>query len=443
VAVEIADIGRGNPQEFAALESDVRLYCRTFDRVFARARGAMLFDQDGRRFIDFLSGAGVLNYGHNNPRIKRAVMEYLEDDGVLQSLDLHTTAKLAFLRKFRDLILTPRGLDYRVQCCGPTGADAVEAALKLARKVTNRSTVVAFSNAYHGMTLGALAVTANPQKRAAAGVPLDHVLRMPFDSQGGPKVDTVALLRAEVAGRQADKPGAIIVETVQAEGGINVASPAWLRGLSELATAEGIPLIVDDIQAGCGRTGHFFSFERAGIRPDIVCVSKAIGGIGTPMALALIKPELDQWQPGEHTGTFRGNNLGFVAAAAALDYWADNALEGEVARHGLRMHDALAAIAVRHPEHCAEVRGIGMIKGLVWRDARLGAAVSRAAFARGLIVETCGPDDEVTKLLPPLTIEGDELEEGLSILSDAADEVAAQAEPRPIIREAMQAGAAP
>src|SRR6476660_77702 len=179
--VGVADTGDGDPQEFAVLESAVRLYCPTFDRVFSRARGVMLFDQEGRRFIDFLSGAGVVNYGHNNPHIKRAIIEYLENDGILHSLDLHTTAKLAFLRKFRDVILAPRKLDYRVQCCGPTGADAVEAALKLARKATNRSTVVAFSNAYHGMTLGALAVTANPRKRAAAGIPLEHVLRLPFD----------------------------------------------------------------------------------------------------------------------------------------------------------------------------------------------------------------------------------------------------------------------
>jgi diaminobutyrate-2-oxoglutarate transaminase len=289
------------------------------------------------------------------------------------------------------------------------------------------------------MTLGALAVTANPRKRASAGVPLGHVLRMPFDGELGPEVDTLAELRAVLSRSGSAKPGAIIVETVQAEGGVNVASPAWLRGLSELAAAEGVPLIVDDIQVGCGRTGHFFSFERAGIRPDIVCVSKAIGGIGMPMALALIKPDIDRWKPGDHTGTFRGNNLAFVAAAAALDYWGDGALEDEVAQHSLRMHDRLSAITARHPEHCSEVRGIGMIKGLVWRNGRLGAAVSRAAFARGLIVETCGPDGEVIKLLPPLVIGVDELEEGLAILSDAAAEVAAEAEPRSVIGQIRQA----
>jgi diaminobutyrate-2-oxoglutarate transaminase len=427
-------------EEFGGLESAVRIYCRTFDSVFARARGAFVFDCNGRRHIDFLSGAGVLNYGHNNPRIKRAIIDYLEDDGILHSLDLHTTAKLTFLRRLRDVILAPRGLDYRVQFCGPTGADAVEAALKLARKITNRRTVVAFTNAYHGMTLGALAVTANPHKRASAGVPLDHVLRVPFAGQFGPEVDTIAVLSAALARCEADRPAAIIVETVQAEGGINVASPTWLRDLSELALSQGILLIVDDIQVGCGRTGQFFSFERAGIRPDIVCVSKAIGGIGMPIALTLIRPEFDHWKPGDHTGTFRGNNLAFVAAAAALDYWRDGGLEAEIARHGRHMRDRLNEIAAHHPEHCTEVRGIGMIQGFAWRDAHLGAAISRAAFARGLIVETCGPDGEVTKLLPPLVIRDDELEEGLSILSDAVDQATSQCGSRPMPRQSRQPG---
>ena len=231
---------------------------------------------------------------------------------------------------------------------------------------------------------------------------------------------------------------------MQAEGGVNVASPAWLRGLAELAAAESIPLIVDDIQVGCGRTGHFFSFERAGIRPDIICISKAIGGIGMPMALTLIKPELDVWAPGDHTGTFRGNNLAFVAAAAALDYWGDGTLEAEVARHGDRIHDCLAAIAARHPGHCCEVRGIGMIRGsgLARRIPRATQSRERRS-ARGLIVETCGPDDEVTKVLPPLVITTDELEQGLSILSAAADEVAAQPQPLSLDRGMRQVGSSP
>ncbi|HEU4594572.1 MAG TPA: diaminobutyrate--2-oxoglutarate transaminase [Pyrinomonadaceae bacterium] len=413
-------VGRASPAEFDELESNVRTYCRTFDTIFTRARGASMFDQEGRRYVDFLSGAGALGYGHNNPRIKEAVIEYLRDDGVLHSLDLHTAAKLEFLRKFRDLILAPRGLDYRVQFCGPTGTDAVEAALKLARKVTGQSTVIAFTNAYHGVSLGSLAATASAHHRASAGLALQSVVRMPFENYLGPEVDTIALMRAMLArGSGLERPAAIIVETVQAEGGINVASVEWLRRLSDLAAAHGILLIVDDIQVGCGRTGTFFSFERAGIKPDIICLSKAIGGIGMPMSLVLVKPELDLWSPGDHVGTFRGNNLAFVAAAAALDYWREPDFEQQLERRSLLMRERLAAVAERYPDQCEGVRGVGMIQGLSWRDPSLTTPITRAAFAHGLIVESCGPNKEVLKLLPPLVIEDEELEEGLSILSHA------------------------
>lgn len=413
-------VGGASPAEFDDLESNVRTYCRTFDTVFARARGAVMYDQQGRRYIDFLSGAGALGYGHNNPQIKQAVVNYLLADGLVHSLDLHTGAKLEFLRKFRDIILAPRGLDYRVQFCGPTGTDAVEAALKLARKVTGQANVVAFTNAYHGVSLGSLATTASRRHREAAGIALHSVVRMPYENYPGAGPDTVALMRSMLArGGGIERPAAIIVETVQAEGGINVASVEWLRRLSDFASTEGILLVVDDIQAGCGRTGTFFSFERAGIRPDIVCLSKAIGGIGMPMALALVKPELDLWSPGEHCGTFRGNNLAFVAAAAALDYWRAPGLEQEIGRRGRLMRERLESIADEHPEHCAGVRGIGMMQGLVWRDPSLAAKVSSAAFALGLIVESCGPNGEVLKLLPPLLIDDDELEEGLAILAAA------------------------
>jgi len=387
-----------------------------------------MFDQQGRRYIDFLSGAGVLAYGHNNRRIKQAVLDYLQDDGIVQSLDLHTTAKLAFLRRFRDTILASRGLDYRVQFCGPTGADAVEAALKLARKYTGRQTVLAFTNAYHGVTAGALAATANKRKRAAAGVPLEFVARMPFDGYLGAEVDTIEVLeRMLEPGGGIDDPAAIIVETVQAEGGVNVASVAWLQRLAELARRRGVVLIVDDIQVGCGRTGTFFSFERAGIKPDIVCLSKAVGGMGMPIALALIRPELDVWAPGEHVGTFRGNNLAFVGATAALDYWRTPGFESDVVQRGGAMRQQLAAIANRHPLHFSEVRGIGMIWGLVCRGRELASAVVAAAFARGVLVELSGPCGNVIKLLPPLVINEDELKEGLAILAAAADDAVTSA----------------
>jgi diaminobutyrate-2-oxoglutarate transaminase len=413
-------------EEFASLESAVRSYCRLFDRVFTRASGAQIFDQDGRRYVDFLCSAGALGYGHNNPRIKEAVVEYLRSDGIISSLDLHTTAKLAFLRKFRDVILIPRGLDYRVQFCGPTGSDAVEAALKLARKVTGRGAIAAFTNAYHGLTLGALAVTASDRERAAAGIPLQFVIRLPFDGYLGEAVNTISVFESMLqAGSGVELPAAIIVETVQAEGGVNVASTAWLRQLSDVARSRGMLLIVDDVQVGCGRAGTFFSFERAGIQPDIVCLSKAIGGIGMPMALTLINPELDQWSPGEHAGTFRGNNLAFVAATAALEYWREPSFEAALETRARLIRTHLVEIAERYPTLCCGVRGIGMIHGLVWQEPALSASVVRAAFKHGLLTETAGSRKEVTKLLPPLIINQDELQQGLEILSKAVDDAAA------------------
>jgi len=411
---------RGSSAEFDGLESAVRSYCRSFDGIFARARGAIVYDQDDRRYVDFLAGAGALSYGHNDPHIKDAVIDYLQTDGILHSLDLHTTTKLAFLRKFRDVILAPRRMDYRVQFCGPTGADAVEAALKLARKVTGRSTVIAFTNAYHGVTLGALAASASAYHRGAAGTPLQFVVRMPYEGYLGQDVDTIALIQDMLAtGSGVEQPAAIIVETVQAEGGINVASHEWLKRLADLASRNGILLIVDDIQVGCGRTGRFFSFERAGIKPDIVCLSKAIGGIGLPMAINLVKPEYDLWSPGEHCGTFRGNNLAFVAATAALDYWQRPDMEQEITRRAQTIRRCLGQLADHHQQDCEGVRGIGMIQGIAWRDAELTSRILSAAVTRGLLVESCGAYKTVIKLLPPLTICEEELAEGLEILSDA------------------------
>ena len=309
-----------------AHESEVRSYCRSWPTVFDRALGAEIWDTDSRRYLDFFSGAGALNYGHNHPVLKKALIDYLTDDGVVHSLDMFTKAKGEFLATFDQILLAPRGLDYRVQFPGPTGTNAVEAALKLARKVKGREQVVSFTNAFHGMTLGSLAVTGNSMKRNGAGIPLAHTTPMPFCNymEEGSGLDYFESLLAD-SGSGLDLPAAVIVETVQGEGGINVASFEWLRRLSELCQDNDILLIVDDIQMGCGRTGPFFSFEPAGIVPDIVCLSKSISGYGLPMALTLLKPEIDEWEPGEHNGTFRGHNPAFVTATAALrEFWTDS-----------------------------------------------------------------------------------------------------------------------
>ncbi|MFI5538855.1 diaminobutyrate--2-oxoglutarate transaminase [Nocardia sp. NPDC051900] len=408
---------------FEALESNVRGYCRCWPAVFDTASGAWLRDENGKEYLDFFAGAGSLNYGHNNPVLKRALLDYIAGDGITHGLDMSTVAKRRLLEVLRDNVLAPRGLDWKVQFPGPTGANAVEAALKLARKVTGRQTVLSFTNAFHGMSLGALAVTGNAAKRSGAGVSLGHAMPMPYDGYLGVADDLLWMRKAlDDPSSGLDKPAAVIVETVQGEGGINVARASWLRGLAELCSARGILLIVDDVQMGCGRTGPFFSFEVAGITPDIVTLSKSIGGYGLPMALVLFRPELDQWAPGEHNGTFRGNNAAFVTGRVALEhYWSDSALELATVAKGERIARALGEFVSTFPG--VSTRGRGLVHGVVFEDTSLAEKVGRAAFDRGLLVETSGSMDEVIKLMPPLTIADDEIDHGIRLLAAAMEAV--------------------
>ena len=407
-------------------ESQVRAYSRTWPAVFTKAAGGTMYSAAGDAYLDFFMGAGALNYGHNNPLLRKELMNYVNDGGVVHSLDMMTEAKASFLRLFVDLVLTPRGLDYKIQFTGPTGANAVEAALKLARKVTGRRTVVAFTRAFHGGSLGALAATANPAKRAGAGVPLDHVLRLPYEGFGKHRVCGLDLFEdfLDDPGSGIDRPAAVIVETVQGEGGVNTASTPWLQRLAALCAEVDISLVVDDIQAGCGRTGPFFSFETAGITPDIVCLSKSLSGYGLPMAITLIRPELDVWEPGEHDGTFRGHNLAFVTATAALRaYWSDDHLRRSTAEKGRIVSSYSSDLCRRYP--AVTSRGRGLFWGLEFDQPDLAAKVSRAAFQRGLLVETSGTYNEVVKLMPSLLISVEQLHEGLRILDAAVDQAMA------------------
>lgn len=411
------------PTVFDTVESEVRSYCRGWPTVFDRAQGSYLHDETGRDYLDFFGGAGPLNYGHNDPVLKRPLLEHLERDGITHGLDMATTAKRAFLETFRDVVLRPRGLDHKVMFLGPTGTNAVEAALKLARKVTGRESVVFFTNAFHGMSLGSLAVTSNAFKRAGSGVPLVHSTPMPFDGHLGDDAPDFAWFERllEDQGSGLNKPAAVIVETIQGEGGVNVARPEWLRELADLCRRHDVLLIVDDVQMGCGRTGPFFSFEDAGITPDIITLSKSISGYGLPLALTLLKPELDIWEPGEHNGTFRGNNPAFVTATAALNtYWADNQLEKQTFLHGGRVEAALRRISHADPG-VSRHRGRGLAWGLEFADPDRAGTVCRYAFERGLLVETSGPRSEVVKLLPPLTISQEDLDKGLLILTAAVN----------------------
>jgi diaminobutyrate-2-oxoglutarate transaminase len=385
-------------------------------RQFGRAEGVWMHDDQGGRYLDFLSGCSTLNYGHNHPILKQALLDYIAADGIAHGLDLHTDAKTHFLTSFEELILKPRSLDYRAMFTGPTGTNAVEAAIKLARKVTGREMVIAFTNGFHGMTLGALACTGNAAKRGGAGVPLSHVSHEPYDGYYGPDVDTADLLEQRLSDPSSglDAPAAILVETVQGEGGLNTASPEWLRRIADIARAHGALLIVDDIQAGCGRTGGFFSFVGMGVTPDIVTLAKSLSGMGLPFALTLLRPEIDQWSPGEHNGTFRGNNHAFVTATAALrHFWSDDAFQRDVRRRADLLEQRLGGIAA---EHGFEMRGRGMMRGVNTGSGELAAAVPAACFDAGLIIETSGAHDEVIKVLAPLVIDDATLGAGLDIL---------------------------
>lgn len=412
---------------FERLESNVRGYCRSFPVVFEKAQGAVLEDARGNTWIDFLAGAGTLNYGHNNPALKEKLIEYLQKDGLLHGLDLHTAAKQRFLEVFEKHVLFPLELTYKVQFTGPTGTNAVEAALKLARKITGRTGVVSFTNGFHGVSLGSVAATGNSHFRDAAGVPLGNTTFMPYDGYFGEDVDTLDYFRKylEDSSSGLDLPAAVILETVQGEGGINVASFSWLRRLEEICQEFEILLIVDDIQVGCGRTGTFFSFEEAGIVPDIVTLSKSLGAYGLPMSVVLMKSELDIWKPGEHNGTFRGNNLAFVAAAEAIElYWKDREFSRAIKAKGKTIEKRLDAIAGRFNNITLDVRGRGMIWGVACRECpALADAISQVAFRRGLVIETSGTDSHVLKFLPPLTISEIDLKEGLDIVERSFEEV--------------------
>lgn len=414
---------------FDEIESEVQSYARSFPRVFNKAQGEYLYDEEGNQYLDFLAGAGTLNYGHNNPIFKKKLLDYIENDGITHGLDLHTKAKREFLETFNEKILKPRGLDYVLQFTGPTGTNAVEAALKLARNVTGRENIIAFTNGFHGVSLGALATTGNSHHRGAAGVSLSGTFRMPYDGYLGDDIDTNAYLDKVLSDSSSgiDHPAAVIVETVQGEGGINVASFEWLRSLEAVCRKHDILLIIDDIQAGCGRTGTYFSFEEAGIKPDIITLSKSLGGYGTPFAVVLIKPELDQWKPGEHNGTFRGNNFAFVTAKAAIDhYWSDNNFSKEIKEKGEYISQRLTSIVEKYGEGNFSTRGRGMFQGINCINGEIAGKITHNAFQKGLIIETSGADDHVVKFLCPLITSKENLKKGIDIVEQSIKEICAK-----------------
>ncbi len=410
---------------FEEYESNVRSYCRKWPVEFSYAKGSIIIEDNGDKYIDFFDGAGALNYGHNNDYIKEKLIKYIESDAIVHSLDMYASAKKEFIKCLEEKILIPRGLNYKIMFANPTGTNAIEMAIKLARKNKKRNNIFAFMGAFHGMTLGSLALTTEKAARAGAGITLENVVHIapPYYMNG--KFDTIGYLKEILNDDHSgiEKPSAIILETVQAEGGIYPFSVEFLKDLRKLCTDEDILLIVDDIQVGCARTGTFFSFERAGIIPDIVVLSKSISGYGLPLSMVLIKPELDIFSPGEHNGTFRGFQLSMVTAKAGIEFMLENKIEEEVKRKEKIVSDYLDKNIKPLLKDNMEIRGIGLIWGIDFKDGKLSRKVLDECFKNNLIIELAGRNDSVLKIMPALTIEDDLLIKGLDIIRDQIKKV--------------------
>ncbi|MFF8710476.1 diaminobutyrate--2-oxoglutarate transaminase family protein [Streptomyces sp. NPDC015184] len=416
-------------------ESAARTYARSLPIVPVRARGLTIEGADGRRYLDCLSGAGTLALGHNHPVVLEAIKKVLDSGAPLHVLDLATPVKDAFTTELFATLPKRFADDARIQFCGPAGTDAVEAAFKLVRGATGRSGLLAFTGAYHGMTEGALAASGGAEDVRVTRLPFPRDYRCPFGI-GGER-------GAEIAARWTENllddpkggtppPAGMILEPVQGEGGVNPAPDGWMRRMREITAARSVPLVVDEVQTGVGRTGAFWAVDHSGILPDVMVLSKAIGG-SLPLAVIVYRSELDTWQPGAHAGTFRGNQLAMAAGTATLAYVRENRLDERAAVLGARMLAGLRSLAADHPT-VGDVRGRGLMLGIELVDPEaaapgdgpepppapvLAAAVQQECLHRGLIVELGGRHSSVVRLLPPLTLTDEQATAVVDRLADA------------------------
>ncbi len=439
VAARIGTAAPG-PQSLAYLErqerweSNARTYPRRLSIAVRRAYGPYLEDVDGNVYIDFLGGAGALPLGHGHPEVVAAVTAQLGE--YVHGLDLPTPVRDEFVAAHLSLFDPPMRDRLKVHFCGPTGANAVEAALKLCKAHTGRSTVVSFQGSFHGSSHGAMAASGlvAPKQAVPGGVPDVHFFpysychRCPL-SMRPDTCDTncAGYLRHTLTDDfgGVGRPAAIILELVQGEGGVVVATPEFVRGVATLARTLDVPLIVDEIQTGLGRTGTWWAFQQYDIAPDVVLMSKAIGGIGLPISLMMYDKRLDTWAPGVHIGTFRGHQLAFAASVATLKVMRRDLVLDNVAAMGNLLRESLLELAGRCPV-IGEVRGLGLMFGLEIVDPSTGRAdprragrIQRAALDRGLIVELGGRGNTVVRLLPPLNIEREVMTAAIDRLSAA------------------------
>lgn len=413
-------------------ESNARTYPRRLPIAVRRGYGSFIEDVDGNVFLDFLAGAGVLSLGHSHPEVADAVRAQLGE--YVHGLDFPTPAKDSFTQALLHMLPGPWQDTMKMHFCGPTGANAVEAAIKLCKTVTGRGSIVSFQGGFHGSTAAAMAVTGDVRAKqpVADGLPGVHFFpysychRCPLglipDSCA---TNCATYLERTLTSSQSGiaKPAAVILELVQGEGGVIPATPEFVHRVRQVTLDLDIPLIVDEVQTGCGRTGTWFACERYGMRPDVIVASKALSGIGLPVALILYDQALDVWAPGAHIGTFRGHQLAFAAGVKALEIIKrDNVLANVRARE-TQLREGLQGLRGHHP-WVADVRGMGLMWGVELADPTTGApasalaeTVQRAALCAGLLLETGGPDDCVIRLLPPLTVTEREVDQALAILA--------------------------
>ncbi|MDA9405343.1 diaminobutyrate--2-oxoglutarate aminotransferase [Bradyrhizobium sp. CCBAU 45384] len=407
--------------DLKSLELNSNLDTETSAVILSRARGSIALTVDGRRIIDFYSGAGSLNYGHNNHQIREAILEYLTSDAVVSGFDMATSAELRFVDTFRSVVLRERGLlPYHFKFTGPSDAIAIDAAMDLSRKVTGRQNIVLFTSGHSGVSPGSIALCRGGLRRTGVDLSPRGLGLVPFDGYVGPVVSTTEHLRKLLLDQYSgiDRPAAILVEAVQRNSGMNVAGKEWLRAIQAIAKETGAVLILDETEMGCGRTGQFFSFEFAGLSPDIVVMSSSLSGCGLPLSMLLIRDEVDHTWPVQHAGTEK-TDIAFAAGAAAIDiYWRDCILSEEVQRLGELARCRLNAIASYYG-NCFSVRGRGLALGFNCQTSEIAIATRRNAFARGLFIERCASVGEVIQFLPALTIDRETLNRGLEIFEEA------------------------
>ncbi len=431
-------------------ESSARSYPRKFPIAIKSAKGSWIEDADGRKYIDFLNGAGTLALGHNDDEVNQTMIDLIQSGAALHTLDLATPVKDRFVDALLSIIPKELASRAKVQFCSPSGTDAVDAAIKLCKTATGRGTVIAFSGGFHGMGHGALALTGelHPKEHVQNLMPGVQFMPYPYSYRCPMGIGGEAGTRACInyferflkdTNSGVTRPAAVILEAIQGEGGVVPAPDEFLQAVRRVTKELGIPLICDEIQCGMGRSGNIFAFEHAGIVPDVILISKAIGG-SQPLSVVVYDKDLDKWGPGAHTGTFRGNQLAMAAGTVVIRRISDPAFLAEVTRKGEYMMDRLRKLR-KEVSIIGDIRGRGLMYGIELIDPNgpkdlmgvpepsgdIAARVQKLCFENGLIMERGGRNGAVMRCLCALNIPDSDIEKAMAILEKVIRQVDADA----------------